>query len=400
MVNYYAELGLDRGLSIADLEKELKALKRKWTTRASSASNTDKRQEAERMVALIREASGILLNKDSKAKYDKKLDKDPNASAQTAAPAQTQQTAMPATFANDAAFLDLMEQFYNSGNYNQALAVANKAFEAGTATVDVYRLAALCYTERGDNNGAYRMLCSMRSAMPNDDNAALVFAIFCIRLLPEHKSEAQACIAQLLQDGNQDNGDVVALDVEYSLLNGDVPLADKKIDEYLSRHPNDQGFREEVCGAYARYADTFLTSYGGDNFFDSQAAFDSWMKYVKRALELYPDPDLQKQYNDNLEVVGGKKFVTDNWLGILCTALYAFVGFSVNPFVGILLLAVTVAEVYYSIVPKWMLHRYNYTNKLVGVYEVFRVINYVLSILIRMGWELTKFMFRLIFAFI
>ena len=37
MVNYYVELQLDRSMSIAELEKQLKQLKRTWTSRASNA---------------------------------------------------------------------------------------------------------------------------------------------------------------------------------------------------------------------------------------------------------------------------------------------------------------------------------------------------------------------------
>ena len=398
MVNYYAELGLDRSLSIEELEKELKTLKRKWTTRASSASSTDKRQEAERMVALIREASATLLNKDSKAKYDKKLDKDPAAEAQTQAPATYAPN--PADFTANSALVDLVEQFYDAGNYNQALAVANKAFETGAATIDVYRLAALCYIERGDNGSAYRTLCNMRRAFANDEDASVIFAIFCIRLLPEHASEGAKCVAEMIEAGMGNNSEVAALDAECSLISGDLALAEKKIQEYLAIRNNDNYYRQQLCNAFARYADTFLTSYGGDMYFDSQANCDAWFRNIERALELYNDPDLRKQYNDNKGIVGGKQFVTDNWLGVLCTVIYAFAGFSAHFLIGLLLAAVAAAEIYYSIVPKWMLHRYNYTNRLVGIYEVFRIINYILSLLIRIGWEISKFILRLIFSFI
>lgn len=400
MVNYYAELGLDRSLSIEDLEKELKALKRKWTTRASSASSTAKRQEAERMVALVKEASATLLNKDSRAKYDKQLDKDPAASAGQNTSAASVPAPVAPDFTAGAALVDLMEQFYDSGNYNQALAVANKAFEIGNAPVDVYRLATLCYVERGDNGSAYRTLCNMRKAYPNDEDALLVFAIFCIRLIPEHAAEGHACVVQLIESGLGDNCSVAALDAEYSLICRDVTLAEQKIQNYLSVHPNDNRYRQELCGAYARYADSFLTSYGGDMYFDSQEDCNNWFNNTKRALELYNDPDLKKQFESNQSIVGGRQFVTDNWLGVLCTLIYAFAGFSASPFIGLLLTAVAGAEIYYSIVPKWMIHRYNYTNKLVGIYEVFRIINFVLSLLLRIGWEMTKVLLKIIFSFV
>ena len=46
MTNYYVELSLDRSASIEQLEQELKALKKKWTSRASSAATPEKRRQA------------------------------------------------------------------------------------------------------------------------------------------------------------------------------------------------------------------------------------------------------------------------------------------------------------------------------------------------------------------
>lgn len=399
MVNYYVELNLDRSLDIPQLEKELKALKRKWTTRASSASSTEKRQEAERMVALIREASATLLNKDNKAKYDKQLDKDPGASSQTAPTVVETEHSAP-SYSGSADLEELMEEFYNSGNYNQALSVANKAFRAGTATVEIYRLAALCHAEQGDNGSSFRVLTNMMKDFPKDDDASLVYALFCIRLLPEHAAEGHKMVQALLEAGYDESNFISALDVEYSLMCGDVELAERKIQTHIDKYGKDRSFCKEVAGAFARYADSFLTSYGGDMYLDSQEACDNWFKYMNRSLELDENADVRKLLNDNQAIVGGKTFLTDNWLGVACAVLYTFAGFGTNFFIGLLFLALTAAEVYFSIVPKWMLHRYNYTNHLVGIYEVFRIINVVLALLVRVGWEITKFIFRLIFAFV
>ncbi len=398
MVNYYVELQLDRSMSIAELEKQLKQLKRTWTSRASNASSTEKRQEAERKVELIREASATLLNKDNKAKYDKDLDKDPAASAQAA---PQQEVIIPqGDFTTGAAMLDLVEQFYDAGNYNQAIAVANKAFETGNYSVDLFRLVALCYIERGDNGSAFRYLNTMKSKYPSDNNALYVYAHLCIRLIPEHAADGHKCIVQLIENGYDDDRDIAALDAEYSLIVGDEALADQKVKNFLSKHGNDMVFREKMCDAYTRYADKFLTSYGGDMYFDSQENCDKWFNTVDHALKLYNDPETKKLRDDNKAIVGGRKLLTDNVLGIFCAIFYTIAGFAASPLVGIVLLALTVAEIYYSIVPKWMLHRYNYTQKLVGIYEVFRIINYIFAFLVKIGWEITKFIFRLIFSFI
>lgn len=398
MVNYYVELGLDRSLSIPELEKELKSLKRKWTTRASSASSTEKRQEAERMVSMIREASATLLNKDNKAKYDKQLDKDPGASTQTVPAVVETEQRKPVPTGN-ADLEELIEEFYNSGNYAQALTVANKAIKGGNATVEVYRMAALCYIERGDNASAFRMLTTMRDEFPEDVDAAFAYATYCIRLITEYAAEGHKIVQILMEADGGANNTMAALDVEYTLMCGDVDLAEKKIQVHIDNFGSDRTFRKAVAHAFTRYADSFLTSYGGDMYFNSQEAYDSWFTYMNRSLELEDNSEIRKLISDNKAIVGGRKFLTDNWMGILCAVIYTIAGFDSHFLLGLLMAVLTAAEVYFSIVPKWMLHRYNYTNHLVGIWEVFRIINWLLGLLMRLVWAFIVFIFRLIWAF-
>lgn len=389
MVNYYAELGLDRSLNIPELEKELKALKKKWTTRAGSAPTMERRQEAERMVAMVREASAALLNKDKRAKYDKELDANPGAAQQTAPTGREDEERRPVP-TGDMDLEDLVEEFYNSGNYAQALSVANKAIRNGTATVNVYRMAALCHIERGDNATAFRVLNSMREQYPEDVSAAFAYAKYCIQLIPEYAAEGHKIVQVLMEaDGGEDNL-LAALDVEYTLMCGDVELAEKKIQNHIDNFGSDRSFCRDVAGAFVRYADSFMTSYGGDTYFDSQTAYESWLAHTNRSLELEEDPDVRKHLNHVKEIVGGRKFLKDNWMGILCAVFYAYVGFNSHFLLGLLMVALAIAEVYFSIVPRWMLHRYNYTGHLVGVWEVFRIINWVLALLLRLTWQLIK----------
>ena len=398
MTNYYVELGLDRSASIETLEQELKALKKKWTSRASSAPNTEKRQQAERMVDLIREASETLLIKDNKAKYDKQLDKDP-----TAANAQQsyQQQAAPVPVNDNmagAALVDLVEQFYDSSNYNQAIAAAKKAIATGNGSVELYRIMALCYAERGDNSGAFGALREMISAYPEDANAHFVYARLCLRVLENHESDAKPSIDWLINAGYGEEGPVVALDVEYSIDNNEMSLAESKINQYLEHNKNDKDFRQAVCRAYAQYADRYLTEYGGDVYFDNELNFNNWLATTEKALAIYPDSSIKKNYDQNVSFKK-KTFIKDNWMGILCGFLYMYGAFgSGNAFLGIVSLLFTIAMIYFSFVPNWQLLRFNYTKHLSGPYEVFRYINIAFSFILRIGWAIVKFILNLAFG--
>lgn len=401
MTNYYVELGLDRSASIEELEQQLKALKKRWTSRASSAATTEKRQQAERMVDLIREASETLLVKDKKAKYDKQIDKDPAAS--NAQPSSQQQTAVNVDSSNmaGAALLDLVEQFYDSSNYNQAIAVARKAIETGNESVGLYRILALCYAERGDESGSFNALQQMIRKYSDDAEAHFCYARLCLQVL-NHVQDAKRSIDWLMENGYGENGAVAALDIEYDIDRGDSNLANQKIDEYLAHNSNDQDFRQTVCRAIAQYADEHkLTEYGGDVYFDTEADMKDWLALYERALQIYPDGSLRKTYDNNKDFAK-KTFLKDNWLGIACGVVYVFAGFS-SPelaIIGIVALALTVGMVYFSLVPNWQLLRYQYTKKLVGGYEVFRIINNIASFIFRWSWAAVKFIFRLIFSFI
>lgn len=400
MTNYYVELGLDRSASIEELEQQLKALKKRWTSRASSAATTEKRQQAERMVDLIREASETLLVKDKKAKYDKQLDKDPAAS--NAQPVTQQQTPINMDSANmaGAALLDLVEQFYDSSNYNQAIAVAKKALETGNESVGLYRILALCYAERGDESGSFNTLQQMIRKYGDDAEAHFCYARLCLQVL-NRTQNAKTSIDWLMENGYNENGTVVALDIEYDIDRGDKSLADQKIDEYLSHNSNDQEFRQAVCCAITQYADEHkLTEYGGDVYFDNEADMKSWFALYERALQIYPDSSSKRTYDNNKKFMS-RTFLKGNWMGIACGAIYAYGGFGANsPLVGIVALVLTIGMIYFSLVPKWQLVRYQYKKRLVGGYEVFRIINYVASVILRWSWALIKLIFHLIFSFI
>ena len=86
-------------------------------------------------------------------------------------------------------------------------------------------------------------------------------------------------------------------------------------------------------------------------------------------------------------------------MGIACGLLYTIAGFeSGNVLLGILALAFTVAITYFSFVPNWQLLRFNYTNHLVGPYEIFRYINIAFSFILRIGWAIIKFILGLAFG--
>lgn len=71
-INYYTELEIDRNLNEKELDKQLKAVIRKWRNR-TNAPNQEVKHKAEKMMEMAEEAIDILTDPTKKAAYDEGL---------------------------------------------------------------------------------------------------------------------------------------------------------------------------------------------------------------------------------------------------------------------------------------------------------------------------------------
>lgn len=402
MVNYYAELGLDRGLDIEALKDELAKLRRKWQTRANGAPSLESRQEAERKMELIREASSVLLVKEEKEKYDKKLDKDPVLSNQYSA--QTEDNAPAQTdFLDTAMAIDALQAAYRQDKYNTVLAIANKLISQGDAPIEAYHYAILTYVECGNLSMADKMIADMMQAMPEEIEAHYIKAVTYLRIFNGRAKDARESIDFLLQSEEGASPRVAALDVEYYIDTNDFALADKKTEDYKTTVGRDKAFTESVGIAYRQHAESFLQEYGGDAYFDSKEQYTNWKKYNELSLSIYPDAAYQSQFQNNLKLVGGITFVKSNFPGILFAFILGGIwagGSSDVRTIGILFILIGLFITVFSFVPKWMDHRSAYTGHYTGPYEIARYAAKVVGVIFNGLVWLVKTIIRLIFAFI
>lgn len=397
-VNFYAELGLDRAASISELEAQLKALRKKWISR-QNAADTSKRQQAERMVELIRKATETLLDADKKKKYDKELDKRGGKKGSAPVPAQSSDyVPMNTGSLEGAALLDALESYYDDSKYNMAIAAANQALASGMVTVDVFRYLILSYVEKGDANNALRAISNMSSALADDPDCHLFAAKILLRVLDGHERDARAHLDILFDAGYGDHGEVAALDVEYYIDTGDTALAEEKIKAYLSNHGQATQFKADVANAYAQYAEAHYTvEVGGDWYIDSEENFKGFESYVSKAIALSPNGKL----SELLKTLKKRQMVPGSWISWVSCLAYAWAGFmSGIPVFGLLSLALTVVLFYFSLVPNWMIERYQYHNHLCGLYEVVRYIGIAASFIWRVSWAIFKFIWNMIFFFL
>lgn len=396
IVNYYAELNLDPGASQEELESQLKKMRRIWISRASTGANSAKRQEAEQKVVLIREATELLLDKKKREKYDRQLDKMGEAST-----AEQQEFDEPVasntSFLDNAVLMDMLESCYNNNQYNQAIAAANKLIENGVADVNTYRYLILCYTEKGEENKAYQTIRLIEKALPDDPDALLLISMTLLRVVTGKESEARPYLDRLIQMGYGNHNDVTALDIEYQIDCGNMEAAEQKTNAFISQNGKIQDFCVSIANAYVQAANKNATEYGGDVYFETKEDFNNFSSMIEKANSLYVfegNDQLLKNYKKTTMIQGW-------WIGVLCSILYGYSAFTIDSWLlGIVCFAFAGALIYYSRVPNWMAIRYQYKKHLIGLYEVFRIINIVVSLWLRISWAVCKFVFRLIFAFL
>lgn len=400
MVNYYAELGLDRGLDSESLKQELAKLRRKWQNRANSATKLEDQHKAENMVKLIREASAILLVKEERAKYDKKLDKDPVLSGQQAESVHDEGASATSSILDDAAAIDALELAYDKSHYNSAIALANELIKRGVADERVYRLLASCYIETGRDNQAITTMQDMIRAMPDDTEARYWAAFFDLRLLDGRAREARKHIDWLLQSEEGASARVAALDVEYCIDTQDFTLAETKTEEYRKTVGRDVTFTKSVGLAYRQQAESYWSDYGGAVFFDTKEDLQNWKKFHELSLSIYPDAEAQKRFAENLKIVNGITFEKANFPGILFAFVLGFIWCSPGTMaVGIVCILLGIFITVFSFIPKWMDHKESYTGVLGGPYLVARWASKIVGVVFNALVWIVKTIIQLIFSF-
>lgn len=406
MVNYYVEFGLDRGADCETLKGQLAKLRRKWQNRANSATTLEARQDAEKKMQLIREASAILLVPAEREKYDKELDANPILSGQQVVQNEEAAPVVQSNAMDDAAAMDMVQEAYEAGRYNTVFVIAEDLIKRGKATNLIYRQLALSYIETDNIPKAIMTMQDMIAVMSEDIEAKYWAAFFDLRLFSNRAMEARKHIDWLLQSEEGASARVAALDVEYHIDTGDMELAATKTENYKQTHGRDDVFTKGVSDAYRQHAESNWISYGGDLYFDDKQSYESWNKYFQMSLDIHPNKEMQEMYQQNKKIVSGVTFIKSNISGILFSLILGFIwaqgGAEGNGTFG-LGLAFILAGIYiavFSFPPKWMYHRSLYTGKLDILYELAKIISGLVDRIFRGIVWLVKTILRLVFSFV
>lgn len=144
MTDYYAELGLDRSLTLEELNSELSRTESKWKARRTKAP-----EKATRVLGLIYEAREAFATEASRAEYDRKLDTEES---------RSQGDGQGDSSKSDFAYWRARTAEYSDvGKTDLALAALARALDApGSQTADAsfYTLASSVYLQARDYDRA------------------------------------------------------------------------------------------------------------------------------------------------------------------------------------------------------------------------------------------------------
>lgn len=359
MNNYYVEFKLNKNDSLENIKVKLLEEKKKWTNRASIPQNTDARYKAERKLQLINEAQLVFSDKYKREEYDSALEK----SGENSTPAQQAPIQQEETTASP---VDVAKHFYDGEDPIHALDFCKKQIDAGNNDADLYWYLALSYADLGRIEDSVSTFEKAISLYPNLARFYTNLAAVCV--FNHYKVEKALEYADKAIELDPLNSYYKYNKVRCLFALGKVEEAESIISKHLEEYPTDVEFKKNVSEAYLVYGDTF---YENSNTAGSYIPNAQAYKMVKTAAQKAVDMDKNEMTESALHATisrGKREFNKDNLKGIIpFWAICILIGIMEKSWQNYCVLgvgtAISVALIYYSYKPVWMLEKMQLTGK-------------------------------------
>lgn len=396
MINYYIEFGLNQSSSCEELCAQLFKEKKKWITR-QNANSIEKRQEAERKVLLIEEASKIFSDKLAKEKYDFNLMREEKRTggSQGAQATQPAPQPQPGTRSQHSGMtveeaVDIAQKNYDSGYSSKNIDFCQRVIASGLEAAALYNYLGLAYWEVDDLQNAASTFAAAIEKYP--DVATLYSNLGSLYLT----STTQYGTARIYIDRalELDPGDSFAqyLDIYYMFLTGEVDAAEEKIQAHILQNPFDTEFKERAANAYLNYSDKFLIQAdNGDAYFPSQEAYDSVLYYRKKANEILSN-QRTKEIVERTEKAGKRTIEKETRIVLIGLGVLGLLSLPV----GILWWIGAVVLGYFAYIPAWKAYAMDLSGKRNIANTIAHVLYKVASVIIRIYYWIFRFLLSLL----
>lgn len=380
----YKELELDRSWDEPTIKTRLKEIQRLWTKRQSACNDKKQLLLIDQILSKVDEGFRYLIKALKRKQYDEALDKAyKNGKIKDEIEAQMQ------------SLIEQARQYYRKGNIKLAAQCAQQAINGKVNDPLAYDILAKCHFDMQNYPKALEVIDIGTSIFT--DNLDLYWLGARIATVgTQDYDNAQERVNKLLELA-PDNSIGHSEQIFLHLRKGDEDLAFQEIDSYVAAHPQDEGFKREVAYDIASYSNGcyYYDQTQNATFIADKESYEKCLKLRTKATEVYSDEHTQKMLED-AKYYGQKEWDSWNMESIKSLSIYGLILLFIFPFVGVPLLIIDVAVIYFSFRPYWQINKTYVTGER-GIIE--NIVTTIGDYAARFGGWFIRFLWKVIILF-
>lgn len=341
----YKELELDRSWDESEIKTKLKEIQRLWTKRQSACNDKEQLLLIDQILSKVDEGFRYLVKALRRKQYDEALDK-----------AYKNGKIKDETEAKMQSLIEQARQYYRKGNIKLAAQCAQQAIEGKVNDPSAYDILARCHFDMQNYPKALEVIDAGTSIFA--DNIDLHWLGARIATVgTQNYDDAQNRVNHLLTIA-PDNSIGHSEQIFLHLRKGDEDLAFQEIDSYVAAHPQDEEFKRGVAYDIDAYSNGCYYYDEAENatFIADKESYEKCLKLRTKATEIYSDEHTQKMLED-AKYYGKKEWDSWNMDSIKSLSIYGLILLAIFPYVGIPLLIIDAAVIFFSFRPYWQINK-------------------------------------------
>lgn len=351
----YKELKLERSWDESNIKTRLKEIQRLWTKRQSACNDKEQLLIIDNLLAKVDEGFRFLVKALRRKEYDEALDK-----AYKAGQIKDE------TESKMKSLIEEARQYYRKGDIRLAAQCAQQAIEGKINDPSAYDILARCQYDMQNYPKALAAVDAGTAIFT--DNLDLIWLGARIATIgTQNFDDAQQRVNKLIELA-PDNSIGHSEQIYLHLRKGDEDLAFREIDTYVAAHPNDEGFKRGVAYDIDSFSNScyYYDQAQNATFIADKESYEKCLKLRTKAFQIYSDEYTQKQL-ENAQYFGKKEWDSWNIDSIKSLSIYGALLLLLFWPVGLALLAIDAAVIYFSFRPYWQINKTYVTGEMGGV---------------------------------
>lgn len=379
----YKELDLDRSWDETTIKTKLKEIQRLWTKRQSACNDKEQLLIIDSLLGKVDEGFRFLVKELRRKEYDEALNK-----AYKAGQIKDE------TESKMKSLIDEARQYYRKGDIKLAAQCAQQAIDGKINDPSAYDILARCHYDMQNYPKAIEAVDAGLSVFK--DNLDLIWLGARIATVgTQDYDDAQQRVNKLIELA-PNNSIGHSEQIYLHLRKGDEDLAFQEIDTYIADHPTDVDFKRGVAYDIDSYSNScyYYDQTQNATFIADKQSYEKCVKLRTKASQIYSDEYTKKQL-ENAQYFGKKEWDSWNIESIKSLSIYGAILLFLFWPVGLALLAIDAAVIYFSFRPYWQINKTYVTGEMSGVE---RTITTLGDYAARFGGWFLRFLVKLVIA--